>query len=309
MEELKKQIQEFKPNLKESSIEQYARGILKLKELLPDGFDDVLTTTKTIEKNSSSPSTQKNLFNLITLILQMGPQYPAVISLRNRYAEKVKELGNQITDSNLKQELNEEQKQKQVTFEEISLVLDTLKSHAEDMGLFSTKHRRREQRIAYENYLILLWFTQYPHRNSIATLRLTLDIKEVDGKQNWIHVGPRKITYFLNDYKTVGRYGPKVYNVKDPELKKVLRIFSKHLMESNQFLLPTLSTTGLTMRLQSIFEKFTGKKASTTMLRKALISKEYESRPKLEEEKKEEKEIENRFLHSRAINRGIYQKY
>ena len=309
MLQLKKQILEFKPTLKKSSIDQYARGLMKLKEILPDGFGDVNKTIEAIERYSASPSTQKNFFNLVVLSLQMQPNTPKLSGLITKYAEKVKTLGVEISEYNSRQELNAVEKEKQITFDEIFLVLDILKSHAQDMGFFSTSRRRREQRRAYENYLILLWFIQYPHRNTQATLRLTLDIKDVTSSSNWIHVGARKITYFLNDYKTAGRYGPKVYDVKDPELKKALRIFAKHLMESNQFLLPSLSTTGLTMRLKGIFEKLIGKTASTTMIRKALISKEYETRPRLEEERKEAKEIENRFLHSRAVNRGIYQKY
>ena len=63
----------------------------------------------------------------------------------------------------------------------------------------------------------------------------------------------------------------------------------------------------LTLTLQKIFNDYTGKKVSSSILRHIQATEENKNKPSLQKQLEEEKKIENKYLHNGKMNQ-LYAK-
>jgi hypothetical protein len=109
----------------------------------------------------------------------------------------------------------------------------------------------------------------------------------------------------LNFYKNIRKLGKKQYDI-DPSIAKLLVKFFKINKSGWMFTLANktepISANGVTKLLNSIFQEYTGKKVSTSLLRHVQISDYREGEESIEEKKIKTKAIEDRFQHSSGMN-------
>jgi len=94
-------------------------------------------------------------------------------------------------------------------------------------------------------------------------------------------------------------------------LNRIINLWLKH-NKSGWYLVKTdretpMNPNTITKFLNKIFQKHTGKKISTSMLRHIMISHHLKNTKSIKQEEDEAKQIENKFLHSKGINQ-LYRK-
>lgn len=96
--------------------------------------------------------------------------------------------------------------------------------------------------------------------------------------ENWFLKGKGKYTFYLNKYKTTGKYGGKVLDITDEDFIRLLDKWFNTYNKSDWFLVSyrdheePLNETSLSRRIMHIFEKQTGKKVNNGLLRIAVES-------------------------------------
>jgi hypothetical protein len=136
-------------------------------------------------------------------------------------------------------------------------------------------------------------------------------VKLKENNKNYLVVFKKnKKQFILNDFKNKQKIGKKQLDIT-PSLNKVINIWLK-FNKSGWYLVKKDRTTpmnpnNITKYLNKIFMSNTGKKIGSSLIRHIVISKISENDPTIAEEEEKEKAIENKFLHSKEMNK-LYRK-
>jgi hypothetical protein len=114
-----------------------------------------------------------------------------------------------------------------------------------------------------------------------------------DKDTNYLSVGEKKVTLYLNDYKTEKEYGQKIIEFNEEVSREIMKYYPviKQLSPKGWFVRDReddnkcITRTTLTKWINSAFAD-TGKKVSTTQIRRSVISSVY--KPQEGEQKKKE---------------------
>jgi len=125
-------------------------------------------------------------------------------------------------------------------------------------------------------------------------------------KNNYLLQDKNDFYFILNEYKTQAKYGEKKIKVEKNNLPSLLRKYIPMLDSEYLFTSSTgkpISRNALTQVLSKTFEKYLGKKISTTLLRKIYMSSKYD--PDLQKEMEKDAEI---MGHSKETGQLVYTK-
>jgi len=298
----------------EKTIKMYISNINKLYKILGNEEDmedlDWLTDVEKITDILSDKhfTTLRNYLNSIIVSLQVA-EYPE--ELIKEYQSIRDEFNDKYIKENSTGVISAKQEENFATMDEINKVIKEMKEEIDSKKLFRKDITPKEKALV-QMYVIINILTQYPFRNDLAGMKLikkkgfnnlSMDEKK---KNNYLLQDKNDFYFILNEYKTQAKYGEKKIKVEKNNLPSLLRKYIPLLDSEYLFVSSTgkpISRNALTQVLSKTFEKYLGKKISTTLLRKIYMSSKYD--PKLNVEMEKDAEI---MGHSKETGQLIYTK-
>jgi len=322
MKDLLEQIKKLKPNLKETSIKTYIAGMKKIckgLDLEHDKCDDIhflKKREKVVDFLDTLPkTTKKNLY--IAIVVSLQAQDKKDEKLIEFYTEHMTTLANQYEEYIKTQQKSEKQKENWIDYEEMVEILNSLLDRIKDKQIHKKDVLERSEYKLFQQYILLRTYLDIPIRNDFSDMKV-IEEKEYDEireehKGNWLitkNGNPKE--FILHDYKTSGKYGMREIPINKSLGKMIKRwinintsgFFITKLNDKTASITPN----GITKLLQDLFKRETNKNISTSMIRHIVASHIHKDSKSILEEEEEDKEIENKFLHSKAMNKK-YAKY
>jgi hypothetical protein len=260
---------------------------------------------KVIE-GSSSIHTKKNRAAVLAVWCDM-------YDLPDKYGQQLQlimaQYGNEVTDQYSTNKMTEKQEANWVTIDELREIVKKLEMK---LPRLIDTYGEYKQLISY---LIILIHLDYPLRNDLACAKIHL-AKDMPDKQdkeiNYLSVGEKKVTLYLNDYKTEDKYGSKIIEFNEEVSREIMKYYPviKQLSPKGWFVRDRddddkcISRTTLTKWINSAFSD-TGKKVSTTQIRRSVISSVYKPQ---EGEQKKKQDLAYVAGHSTQMAGSVYAK-
>lgn len=280
---------------------------------LPKDEDDsgrwiVSNWTKILKVIDGSPSihTKKNRAAVLAVWCDM-------YDLPDKYGEQLQlimaEYGNEVADQYSTNKMSEKQEANWLTIDELREIVKKLEMK---LPRLIDTYGEYKQLISY---LIILIHLDYPLRNDLACAKIHL-AKDMPDKQdkeiNYLSVGEKKVTLYLNDYKTEDKYGSKIIEFNEEVSREIMKYYPviKQLSPKGWFIRDRddddkcISRTTLTKWINSAFAD-TGKKVSTTQIRRSVISSVYKPQ---EGEQKKKQDLAYVAGHSTQMAGSVYAK-
>jgi hypothetical protein len=323
MKDLLEQIKKLKPNLKETSIKTYIAGMKKIckgLDLDHDNCDDIdflKKREKVVEFLDTLPkTTKKNLY--IAIVVSLQAQDDKDEKLIEFYTEHMTTLANEYEEYIKTQQKSEKQKENWIDYDEMVEILNRLLDRIKDKQIHKKDVLDRNEYKLFQQYILLRTYLDIPIRNDFSDMKV-IEEKEYDEKYREKHKGNWLILkngnpkeFILHDYKTSGKYGMREIPINKSLSKMIKRwlnvntsgFFITKLNDKTASITPN----GITKLLQDLFKRETNKNISTSMIRHIVSSHIHRNSKTILEEEKEDREIENKFLHSKAMNKK-YAKY
>lgn len=314
VEDLKDLIESQKDKRRsEKTVNMYIANIKKLYKLLgnDDEMEDLdwLTDVEKVTDLLSDKhfTTLRNYLNSIIVSLQVT-EYPD--ELIKEYQSIRDEFNDKYIKENSTGVISAKQEQNFASMDEINNVIKEMKEEIDSKKLFRKDITPKEKALV-QMYIMINILTQYPFRNDLAGMKfikkkdfnnLSMEDKK---KNNYLLQDKNDFYFILNEYKTQAKYGEKKIKVEKNNLPSLLRKYIPLL--DNEFLFTSstgkpFSRNALTQILSKTFEKYLGKKISTTLLRKIYMSSKYQG---TKEEMEKDAEI---MGHSKDVGQLVYTK-
>lgn len=255
---------------------------------------------------SSSIHTKKNRAAVLAVWCDM-------YDLPDKYGEQLQlimaEYGNEVADQYSTNKMSEKQEANWLTIDELREIVKKLEMK---LPRLIDTYGEYKQLISY---LIILIHLDYPLRNDLACAKIHL-AKDMPDKQdkeiNYLSVGEKKVTLYLNDYKTEDKYGSKIIEFNEEVSREIMKYYPviKQLSPKGWFVRDRddddkcISRTTLTKWINSAFAD-TGKKVSTTQIRRSVISSVYKPQ---EGEQKKKQDLAYIAGHSTQMAGSVYAK-
>ncbi len=298
----------------EKTVKMYIANIKKLYKMLDfeDEMEDLdwLTDVEKVTDILADKhfTTLRNYLNSIIVAL-IATEYPE--DLIKEYQSIRDQFNKQYIDENATGVISSKQEDNFATMDEINNVIKEMKQEIDSKKLFR-KDISSKEKAFLQMYVMINILTQYPFRNDLAGMKYIKKkpfnnlSKEEKQKNNYLLQDGNKYYFILNEYKTQAKYGEKKILVEKNNLPSLLRKYIPLLDSEYLFVSSTgkpISRNSLTQLLSKTFEKYLGKKISTTLLRKIYMSSKYD--PKLNAEMEKDAEI---LGHSKETGQLIYTK-
>lgn len=304
-----------KADLSEKTLITYQaviNGIRREIGLPKDEDDDgrwiVTNWTKILKviDGSSSVHTKKNRAAVLSVWCDM-------FDLPDKYGEQLQlimaEYGNEVADQYSTNKMSEKQEANWLTIDELREIVKKLEMK---LPRLIDTYSEYKQLISY---LVILIHLDYPLRNDLACAKIHLakDMpKEQDKDTNYLSVGDNKVTLYLNDYKTEKEYGQKIIEFNEAVSREIIKYYPviKQLSPKGWFIRDReddnkcISRTTLTKWINAAFAD-TGKKVSTTQIRRSVISSVYKP---VEGEQKKKQDLAYVAGHSTKTAGSVYAK-
>lgn len=282
-------IRKYNASASDISIVTYTANIEKLlKELGCDSdnphvkyFENFDRVIDVLDSQELSMNTYKNkLSSIITYLLASGSDKETV----NKFSKKVDELSSKIDRDNSKMKWNEKEKDNMESTKELKEYLELVGSKLpNNPNKYSEYHQ-------YMMYLSGMFHLHYPLRNELSDMKIYLKsdydkLKNPDSNLNYLIISKNSGKVILNKFKTKKTYGTIDFNIEEPflisaffkyytALKKNLpeKYFNNWLLFKHNF--EPMTRNDFTKLMYRTFEP-TGKKISTSMIRKLVVSELY----------------------------------
>lgn len=218
--------------------------------------------------------------------------------------KKMGELAGKVNDEYSTNKMNAKQEANWVGVKEMREIVEKMRSKLPANVTAIDTYSEYKQMI---RYIMLLIHIHVPLRNDLACAKIYMsnDMPKVqDNDVNYIAISKTKKTavLYLNDYKTQKEYGQKVINFPLDVSKELVKYYDVIIrMSPNHWLIrdsedddKCISRVSYTKWFNTIFSD-TGKKVSSTQIRRAVVSDLYKVD---EDEMKKKLELANVMGHS-----------
>ena len=311
--DLKEDIKEARPNLKDNTIKQYETNLLKLKKMFDtDTYDFLSKPNEVMDKiKDKHYLSQRNFLNAIVVLLMALNHDEKYDKLIEEYGKIRDKFNDQYTESNNSGIISDKQSKNFATIEE---VYDMLNKMAEDLKPIKKKNKEditKKEMQLLQAYVLFFIHSRMPFRNETST---TIAIqkrqfaklsKEEQESKNYLLVEKNGLSWIMNQYKTSKKYAQKILPIEDKDLKKLLRYYLRINGMGVLFKTSTgkpITKIELSKILLKYSQKYMGKNISSTMLRKIYLSSKYG-------DMKKELEADNKIMgHSKATALNNYVK-
>ena len=286
--DLKSDIEQSRPNAKESTVKQYLILIKKLQKLFDTDDYSFLSDPKAVyDKIKDNKFTSiRNTYNAIIITLMALNQKENLTELIDRYGLLRDELNQKYEDQQKAGNISENQKQNFVKLEEIEKMIDTMKSEIKEQNLKTKKELNGKEKELLMMYTIWNMLIRIPTRNEFSSVILVnksayKKLTEADKKKNnYLVVDKNKFFFIYNVYKTSKSYGEKKIDV-EKDLAMILRSYIKLTKKKTGESLFTTSTGNqispnvASQLLLKYSKKYIGKNISSTILRHIVLSDKF----------------------------------
>jgi len=308
-----------RPNIKQSSLNTYLISLKNLRKNIDNkteldntnflqDYDKVMESIKDMKI-----TTKKN--RITSILVALGSDNDLNDKLIDKYQLKLKELNDKYNIFLKTQKKTETQEKNWLNYEDLVDVYNDVMKDIKDNKITTKKELNDKEFNQLQQLVILRTYLDFPLRNDFADMKI-LDYKEYkkitdDDDNNYLSILPKnKKKFILNDFKNRKKIGKKRLDIT-PSLNKIINIWLKY-NKSGFYLVKTdrktpMNPNNITKYLNKLFINKTGKKIGSSLIRHIVISKLTENEPTIEEEEKKEQDIENKFLHSKQMNK-LYRK-
>lgn len=282
LEEVMQSIQKAKPDLKEISLVNYTKNIMKLKDAVdPIGEDnlDFLNKVEAVQKwlSTKSVSTQKNYISTVVVVLRA---HGDMTDLLERYVKILGEYFKQMRNKNMQQEKSSKEEKNWTSMTSLVKIRNNIKSGLSE-SLKKDKLTSSEFFRLQEYVVASLYTMQPPPRNDTSFVILEESkynkLNDENLKDNYLVIKTRNKKFFsYGEYKTAKTYGIKKFDV-NPELNSVLNLWLRYnktgfLLLNNR--MKRISSNSITKLLNRVFAA-TGKQIGSTMIRHIYLTERY----------------------------------
>jgi len=311
-----KDILKVRPNLKPRSIDQYVSQLNRLQNMFDadSGDFNFLGDFDKVKKGLSDYNylSQRNYINAIIVLLMALNIDKKLIG---QYVKLRDKFNDEYNENNLTGVISDKQEPNFTTTDEIFRMLDMMKDDLKDTD--ETNLTKKEKQLL-QAYVLFSIYARMPLRNevgggmrSITGGKFNKLSQKEKTENNFLIVGRDRMYFLLNDYKTSKNYGALDLEIKDKELKIILKNWIK--VQGYGSLFRTSTEKPITrIELSKIFlkysEKYLDKKISTNLLRKIYLSSKYAVEDGLQDQLKN-LEADNQVMgHSKAVALADYIK-
>tara|TARA_R110002072_G_scaffold116929_1_gene247597 strand:- start:2599 stop:3555 length:957 start_codon:yes stop_codon:yes gene_type:complete len=291
MEDISKRIRDYKPFIKDNSLDTYLRNLRIIYQRVtdrpsePTDIDFLNGYTKVFRLlQDMKPNTKKNYLNSIIVASQAYKNIQLFDIYNPEFEKSVNEINKQISSQNKSISQNENWE----SLDNLNNVLSSYKKTLVDKGIFdlSNEDISKTDFKLLQKYVVGMLYIGSPDnpplRLDYAPMKIISknvynDIPTDNQNINYLVItGKNKKEFILNDYKTKGTYGQKKIPVSSI-VNKVLNVWLNY--NTTDYLLlnsknESLTSNGLTKLITSVFLP-TGKKISVSMLRHIFISETF----------------------------------
>ena len=308
-----------RPNIKQSSLYTYMVSLKSLRKQIDkktdmNSTDFLQNYDKVMESIKDMKITTKK--NRITAILvALGSDTPINTDLIDKYQIKLKDLNDTYSAFLRTQKKTETQEKNWLNYDDLVSVYNNVMKNVKLEKIITKKELTDKEFNLFQQLVILRTYLDFPLRNDFADMKVINATEyaelKADDENNYLAIFPKnKKKFILNDFKNKKIIGRKMLDIT-PSLNKVINQWLKN-NTSGYYLVKTdrktpMNPNTITKYLNKLFVSKTGKKIGSSLIRHIVISKLTENEPTIEEEEKKEKAIENKFLHSKEMNK-LYRK-
>jgi hypothetical protein len=277
-------LKQYLPDVAESSIKAYMTNLNHIATYLDQPlsvslFKDFDSIRKDLEELNYSKSTLKNKISSIVTYLRM---YDAPAETIQRYSDFMDALSGKLSREAETMTKSDKEEHNWMTKPELEQYADKLKSE------LPKKPTSYADILKWAKYIVLAFHIKYPMRNELSDIAIVYNMSNIDPNLNYFIVDKKKgtVKVLIQKFKTSKTY--KEINIDViPSLAKDIIEYCKHLSVykknngvDNDWLLinkknEKFSRNDYTFFVQSIFEPL-GKKISTTIIRKIIVSDLYD---------------------------------
>ena len=291
MEQLREKINADR-KVKPITIDGYLRNIRMLANATTgqdfDGNIDFLKdiTAIKLELKNKPLSTQKTYLASISVVGGVGGLDEAVLS---KYRTTLAATKDAYRENLAGRNKNEREADNWVDLKDLEKILKSLGRNVRERNIGKKEDLTKKDFKLLQQFVIasLYLLDNEPRRNIYSSMKIISDPKDVEAGKNYLYVKGRNKKYFIINQQKSKKFRGKTQNILiNSKLNKVLNIWLKY-NKSGNLLLDSLGKqmngNQLTKALNVIFED-TGKKISSSMLRKIWLSDTYgETLTKMEE--------------------------
>ena len=306
---MEQNLRNFRPNLKPSTIKQYARNLNALFKVLPkeDPFNDIKLVDDKLKDKSYL--TKRNYYTAIIIYLQSHKKDEELIK---QYTKIRDSLNQQYVEENKTGKISEAQSDKFIEYPKFVKMIKDLKT-INNALIKTNKIYNHEEYTRYTAYVVFEMLYRFPTRLDMAGMKYlnkklyNLLTEEEKKHNNYLVKDGGKLFFSYNDYKTSGVYNEVTIDVP-ADLKKILNAFIKSRKITFNDILFTYKNGGpinrneMSRLLGDISEEFVGVRLGTTIIRKIIASHEFL------DHKKKQSALAANMMHSTATQNLIYIK-
>lgn len=308
-------IRKSRKNIKDTTIRTYVCVLNKMKKELGNDKEDCfkfLDDYNYVMGNIKDDkiTTQKNKLTAILVYLKSDENYDK--KLVEKYTDKLEELSKKYIDFLKTQDKTQTQKDNWINYEDLVELTNKLMRRLKAEDIQKKDELNNKEFDLLKQVVILKTYINYPIRNDFADMKVIKkrNLKNEDEDKNYLVLNKTQKEFHINAFKNKDRLGSRVYKV-NRALNKLYNLWLKH-NTSGYFLVQSdrktpMNPNNITKFLNKIFRNEFNKKISTSMIRHITISHLLKDKQTLKEQEKENKEIEDKFLHSKGIN-DLYRK-
>lgn len=295
------QVIKQKRNLSAGTLKNYSSQLNTVGRLAGDDWwkKDPKVAIDAIKKSGKADTTKRSLFQIgMVLMLSLegegerSKQFQKEMNaLKKKYDDAHKESPDSV--------ISENQKANMISYEELREYIDRVKEDIKD---------NQELHMVYA---ILESLIRVPVRNDhagmIYTNKRDFQHERHPGKNYLVETVNKKMTfsYYQNDKTTKTR--PDEHQDLPKDLEKIWKAYIKRWGIKRGDVIVPLSPNDLSHLLARTSKKYIGKRVSTTLIRKIVVSHKF-SDPDFKKKKAEQSAFAKKMGHSVAVQDQVYNK-
>ena len=289
-----------KRNLSAGTLKNYSSQLTSMGRLA--GYDwwkkDPKTIITAIKNSGKADTTKRSLFQ-ICLVLFLSLEQKEKSELFREEMDALKKQYDKAHMESPDSVISENQKANMISYKELRDYIDRLKEDIKD---------NQELHMVYA---ILESLIRVPVRNDhagmIYTNKRDFQHERHPGKNYLVETVNKKMTfsYYQNDKTTKTR--PDEHQDLPKDLEKIWKAYIKRWGIKRGDVIVPLSPNDLSHLLAKTSKKYIGKRISTTLIRKIVVSDKF-SDPDFKKKKAEQSEFAKKMGHSVKVQDQVYNK-
>ena len=304
MEKIRTDIEKNR-DLRKITLDLYMRNLRLLNgNKTFDNLDFLLKRSDIEKKLDELANTTKRSY-IATIIVALKTDSKKYKKEIDHYSERLSILNNEINEFLKKNIKTPTQEKNMVSLRLLLKKQREYKKRVEDKGLFLKDNYNPSEKKLIKYYLIASLYTlQPPIRLDYSPMKIIRNIKDDDGKQNYLYIRSNlKKQFIFNNFKTSKSLGKQIVKI-EPALNKVINIWLRVNTTDNFLTNKTgaeLSSNSLGKMISKVFD-IKDKHITLNTIRHIYISDKIDI-DRIKRENEEKEKLANSMLHSAGMQK------